>query len=119
MQVSNAKLLSGVTAEFIRQFKKEKITALRASLLLGITPAAASFYFSGKRGAGVELKPGTVRFIRRAVLNAQVPRAELYRACLIEVLTGQVIIKTRKPKKRGDGSDKENDWYPETKIDEV
>jgi len=117
--ISNTQLLSAVTAEFIRQFKTEGFSANRASMLLGITPAAASQYAKGKRAAGLELRPGTVRAIRRMVLNCTVPRAELFRACLIEVMTGQVIIKTRKPKKRGDGSDKENDWYPETKIDEV
>lgn len=109
MNISNAKLLSAVTAEFVRQFRAEGVTDRRASLLLGITPATASQYSKGKRGAGVTLNPGTIRIIKRAVKFALVPRAEIYRACLTEVMLGQVVIKTRKP--NGDGSNKENEYY--------
>lgn len=102
---SNNKILTGVTAEYVRQFKAQGFTALRASLLLGITPAAASQYLKNKRGADIPLKPETVKAIKRAVAKAQVPRAELFRACLIEVMLGQVVIKHRKPKGKNEPFD--------------
>lgn len=98
---SNSQILTAVTAEFVRQFKAAGISPQRAALMLGITAPAASYYLSGKRGGGIPINKKTKHTIRRMVLNAQIPRAEIFRACLIEVMLGQIVIKTKKEKEGG------------------
>jgi predicted transcriptional regulator len=93
--ISNTNLLTGITAEFVRQFKLAGFSANRAAMLLAITPAAASQYVTGKRGIGITLQPSTIRMIKKAVMKSTVPRAALFSACFNEVVEGQIVIKQR------------------------